>query len=554
MAGVEGAISRAHASTCERPFVARARTHLAVQARNRLGVVIENVGRGFQDRLHGRPVALKIGRQDLHAAAGDAAADGAYGEREQFGAAVFAVVAVHAGDHGEAQSHGRRGFGHAVRLVVIHRQGRAFFHRAEAAAARAHIPQNHESGRAMVPALAHIGTSRAFANRVQAQAADEALQLAIVLARGRGGAQPLRPLAAGDAMDTSTGTYCRRSSGGASTPTRAAALHSAPQLASVRGMPPARRSASARHSGSPATRTSSYPAAAGVDFIRFTRCSTRAVNSPIGHEPRNVDGQERLAGAHLLVEVAEGAHLIGHRAAAQHRAQNLHHHGQAAAFVPAQGREQAAVGRFGVGGRHAFGIECPASGDLRPALDERLIDAAGGYGGCGHIEEERAGDGHANGVGAQSAPLALPRRHDGGGVADRDADLPGVAHFLRPPGTGAEMVGFARRNHADPVLPGDADSVFAAGVGHPLSQPVLAVEGEAAPAFGDNPPVGEGIHPAGQQLLDVVRDQLDAVGIHAAQVGGDQGGGGDRRLVGGHSRARQDALGEGRQGGAGDDK
>ena len=84
-----------------------------------------------------------------------------------------------------------------ARLVVIHRQRRAFLHRAEPAAPRAHVAQDHERGRAMVPALAHVGAGGALADRVQPQPLDQRLQFAIILAHRRGSAQPLRALRLG---------------------------------------------------------------------------------------------------------------------------------------------------------------------------------------------------------------------------------------------------------------------------------------------------------------------------------------------------------------------
>ena len=92
----------------------------------------------------------------------------------------------------EFQAHGFDSGGHALRLIVIHRQRRAFLDRAESAAARAHVAQDHEGGGAVVPAFAHVGASRALANRVQPQPPDEFLQIAIVLSPRCRRAQPLR--------------------------------------------------------------------------------------------------------------------------------------------------------------------------------------------------------------------------------------------------------------------------------------------------------------------------------------------------------------------------
>ena len=71
----------------------------------------------------------------------------------------------------------------------------------------------------------------------------------------------------------------------------------------------------------------------------------------------------------------------------------------------------------------------------------------------------------------------------------------------------------------------------AAGLGHPLADGVLAVEHQAGAVFGDHPAIRRGVDFAGQDLLHVVRDQLNAVRIHAAQVGGDHGFGHHGGLV-----------------------
>src|ERR1039457_3555288 len=162
--------------------------------------------------------------------------------------------------------------------TTIHRQGRAFLHRAEPAAAGTHVAQHHEGGGAVIPAFADVGAGRALADGVQAQALDEPLQVAIVLANGRGRTQPRRAF---DLRGNGNQQYpyC---TGRAGTLTRAAAFSSRSQFPSAIGRPFTRRSASMRHSGSPATSTSSKPGAAGVDFMMWTSRVTRAVNSSTG--------------------------------------------------------------------------------------------------------------------------------------------------------------------------------------------------------------------------------------------------------------------------------
>ncbi len=76
---------------------------------------------------------------------------------------------------------------------IIHRQRAAFLHRAEAAAARADVAQDHERRGAAVPAIADVGTSRALAHRVQVQIPHQLLQVAVIIANRSGSPQPSGP-------------------------------------------------------------------------------------------------------------------------------------------------------------------------------------------------------------------------------------------------------------------------------------------------------------------------------------------------------------------------
>jgi len=72
----------------------------------------------------------------------------------------------------------------------------------------------------------------------------------------------------------------------------------------------------------------------------------------------------------------------------------------------------------------------------------------------------------------------------------------------------------------------------------------LRVEHETRSAFRNHLAIGFRVHFAEQNLLDVERQQLQAVGIDAAQIGGDQGFGGDAGLIGGHPGCHQDFSGK----------
>ena len=88
---------------------------------------------------------------------------------------------------------------------------------------------------------------------------------------------------------------------------------------------------------------------------------------------------------------------------------------------------------------------------------------------------------------------------------------------------------------AMPCLAGDADGVAAAGFRDPLADPVLPVEQQARTAFGNHAALRVRVHFARQQLIDVEGQQLDAVRIDAAQVGGDQRSRHDGGLVRRHA-------------------
>ena len=178
----------------ERTLVTRAEADLPVEPRHGFGVVIEHVRPRIHDDFHGGVAALEIRHEHFDFAAGNALADGFDGELEELRAAVFAVVAIDAGDDGVAQTHDGDGFGDAARLIVIDRQRSALLHRAESAAARADVAEDHERGGAAVPALADVGAGGALADRMQLQVGDEFFEFAVIPAHGSGRAKPFRPL------------------------------------------------------------------------------------------------------------------------------------------------------------------------------------------------------------------------------------------------------------------------------------------------------------------------------------------------------------------------
>ena len=191
--GRPGAISPGAAQKLERALVDRAFADAAVEARHGFHVVIQHVGARCHHRFERGPVAAKIGDEDFHFAAGDAFANLRDRARENCGAAVGLIVAIHGSDDGVAQAHALDGFGDALGLVFFGRAERlAAGHGAKAAGARADVAEDHEGGGAVLPAFAHVGAARAFADGVQVERAHDALQFLIIWAAEKFHAQPGR--------------------------------------------------------------------------------------------------------------------------------------------------------------------------------------------------------------------------------------------------------------------------------------------------------------------------------------------------------------------------
>src|SRR5207253_4257768 len=64
--------------------------------------------------------------------------------------------------------------------------------RAEAAAARARVAEQHHGGGSLAPALADVGTARLLADRVQVELPERVLEPGVALTAGRADLQPRR--------------------------------------------------------------------------------------------------------------------------------------------------------------------------------------------------------------------------------------------------------------------------------------------------------------------------------------------------------------------------
>ena len=92
-----------------------------------------------------------------------------HGLRDMLRAAVGHVVAIDHGDDGVLHAHLLHRLGHASRLVGVGEQRLAFADRAERAAARADLAEDHERGGAGAPALEDVRAARFLADGVQRQ-------------------------------------------------------------------------------------------------------------------------------------------------------------------------------------------------------------------------------------------------------------------------------------------------------------------------------------------------------------------------------------------------
>ena len=140
-----------------RPFVAVLGLDLLEEARYGFHVVVEDLWASVHDNLEGFDAALEIGDKHFDGAAGMQLADAVDDHSEDGRAAVFAVIAVDAGDHRVLEVHGFDRLGDAIRLQPVQGGGCATFDVAKAASAGANIAHHQEGGCSRTPTLAHIG-------------------------------------------------------------------------------------------------------------------------------------------------------------------------------------------------------------------------------------------------------------------------------------------------------------------------------------------------------------------------------------------------------------
>ena len=190
--GMSGAMRLAVRKISQHALVAAAGARLLVQARHRLGVVVVDLGARLEHGANGVLLPLEVGDEHLDRAARELRVDLADGLGEDVRAEVRQVVAVHRGDHGVPQVQLGDGLRDARRLLDVVRRRAPVRDGAVGAVARADVAEDHERGRAVLPALADVRAVRFLADGVEVELLHHLLEAQVVRPAGRLDLQPRR--------------------------------------------------------------------------------------------------------------------------------------------------------------------------------------------------------------------------------------------------------------------------------------------------------------------------------------------------------------------------
>ena len=181
----------------QRPVPAGALADRLLEPPHGLEVVVEDVRPGLHHGPERLLLAVEVRDQDLDAHERAAGPDLADGRGEGAGAAVGQVVAGDAGHHDVVEAHRADRLGDAAGLVVVEPGGPAGLDGAEAAGPGAGVAEDHDRRGALVPALPDVRAAGLLADRVEVQAAQQALEVVVVVARGHPRPDPVRVAAQG---------------------------------------------------------------------------------------------------------------------------------------------------------------------------------------------------------------------------------------------------------------------------------------------------------------------------------------------------------------------
>ena len=164
----------------ERTRIAATGSRDAIQPRDRLEIVIQDVGFGINDEAQRCGIAFEVGDEDLDRGLGQSKSNLCDAVGKDFRAAVRQIVAIDAGDDDVPEAHLRHRIREPPGLTGIERSGRPVRDGAVRAVARADIPQDHECRRLVLPAFPDVGAVRFLADGVELEAAHHLLQGEVV--------------------------------------------------------------------------------------------------------------------------------------------------------------------------------------------------------------------------------------------------------------------------------------------------------------------------------------------------------------------------------------
>ena len=150
--------------------VGRRRPDRALQACDRLQVVVQHVGPRREDHIEGGRLTLAVGDEHLDRGARRAPANGPNHLGEPLGATVGQVVARHGRHHSVSETHARHRLRHVFGLERVERPRAARVDEAEPARARAPVAVDHECGGPVVPTLEDVGAARLLAHGDEVEA------------------------------------------------------------------------------------------------------------------------------------------------------------------------------------------------------------------------------------------------------------------------------------------------------------------------------------------------------------------------------------------------
>ena len=180
------------AQDSERAIPARSLADRLLEAADRLEVVVEDVGTGIHHAPERSGLAVEVRDQDLdaHPRRGRPHLADRLGEDAR--PTVGQVVAGDAGHDDVLEAQSAERLGDPARLVVVEPGRPAGLDRAEATGPGAGVAQDHDRGGALVPALPDVGAAGLLADGVEAKAAEEPLEVVVVLAGRHPGPDPVR--------------------------------------------------------------------------------------------------------------------------------------------------------------------------------------------------------------------------------------------------------------------------------------------------------------------------------------------------------------------------